>query len=160
MASYSVSKGTTPKRKKRVAYSPAKGLVNRPKSPAKSPRKLAGQYAISSINLPGDENLHRAVARGMYYDEVVNVVGGGRNSPNKVKRGGMNYFLPSKINIPMSTSITGLVKDESGDVGLIESPSRYYSPRKAAWGTIDFDLSSVGTEGISTNILRKKTEDV
>ena len=88
------------------------------------------------MNVPGDENLHRAVARGMYYDEVVNVVSGGRNSPNKVKRGGMNYFLPGKMNehaTGFNTSIVGMIKDD--DYGNIESPSRYYSPRKAAWGS-------------------------
>ena len=63
----------------------------RVKSPLKSPRKISHLTALATEN----ENVHRAVARGMYYDEVVNVVGGGRKSP--VKRGGMNYFLPSGV---------------------------------------------------------------
>ena len=43
-------------------------------------------------------------------DEVVNVVGG-RGSPRKVKRGGMNYFLPGKIDTGYlaGAAVTGLV---------------------------------------------------
>jgi len=90
----------------------------------------------------------------MYYDEVVNVVGGGRKSP--IKRGGMNMFVPSRLTA--ADLLTELAVDIDGNVGVLSSPSKYYSPRKASWAYNIEDLAPPA--GMKSSTLREKTEAV
>ena len=66
-----------------------------PKKRISSPKKLSSPKkrpgSPLKVDMVNDPLINRAVARGMYYDEMVNVVRPG--SPKKnVRYGGMNLF--------------------------------------------------------------------
>ena len=68
----------------------------RPMSPLKSPRKVRPTSPSKIAQLGYDnfsQDYHKAFAREVYYDEMVNIVGPGKKgSPKKIKHGGMNLF--------------------------------------------------------------------
>ena len=101
-----------------------------------------------------DPMLHRAVARGMYYDEMVNVVPPGKGSPKKIRHGGMNLFT-AKGQPDLTTEV---IIDEDGNVSTA-LPVRYSPPRKSNWGPIDFELGE-SPSTIKNNDYRRKTEGV
>lgn len=74
----------------------AKDLKKRPLSPYKSPRKARPSSPSKIAQLGYDnysQDFHKAYAREVYYDEMVNVVRPGtKGSPKKIKHGGMNLF--------------------------------------------------------------------
>ena len=128
--------GKSPRRKK-------KDRVSR----AGSPTKFS-----DLINV--DPMLHRAVARGMYYDEMVNIVPAGKGSPKKIKHGGMNLFT-AKGQPDLTTEV---YVDEDGNV-MTCLPKGYSPPRKSNWGPIDYELGESPTT-IKNSDYAKRTYDV
>ena len=126
---------------KKASGSPKKGY---------SPKKRPGSPL--KTDLVNDPLLNRAVARGMYYDEMVNVVRPG--SPKKnVRYGGMNLFTSKGIPELSQT----LIVDNDGHASM-HMPV-YSSPRKNTWGVIDFELGD-SPSTIKDKNMRKKTEAV
>ena len=70
-----------------------KKKVSSPKKTYSPKKRLGSPLKMDMVN---DPFINRAVARGMYYDEMVNVVRPG--SPKKnVRYGGMNLFTSKGI---------------------------------------------------------------
>lgn len=125
-------------------------------SPVRSPRKYRPS-SPSKIAYDGySEDYHKAFAREVYYDEMVNIVRPGKKgSPKKIKHGGMNLFtaVGQKGLRPKETST--YIVDEAGNAA--EIPQTHTAKLTQKWGLLQ--LGDDGTS-IRDKDLREATEDV
>ena len=132
----------------------------RPMSPKKSPKKMRPSSPSKIAQLGYDHfspEYHRAFAREVYYDEMVNIVRPtGKGSPKKqIKHGGMNLFTAKGQKGLRPNAKSTFLVDEAGNVG--ELPKSYTSALTQKWGVLQ--LGDDGTS-IRDKDLREATEDV
>lgn len=122
-------------------------------SPSRSPRKSrpSSPSKIQQLGLdPYSSDYHKAFAREMYYDQMVNIVRPGKGSPKKIRHGGMNLFAAKGQSLRRGAN--NITVDD-----VITGPSTYTTRLSEKWGVLQL---GDGATGIRDKNLREATEDV